>query len=432
MVSAYKSCAELLKAQGINPKDTRYNEAFTALKKLGIILKHDNRYLLNPLVDDKATSRRYELAINYYNILFEDLAFEFTTVDQFRDEAVSLYMADLQQLNQRIEDANYIYELTGEGEYRAPLQLKSFQEYYDIAFCSLKPNSLYGAPKAIWKAVNETYRYICGQYITRLLLEHIYMMEEQGIVRVEWAGRGSKTLYYFNKLTLKLQKTLISYDQTKYYLDNLPTPDEELAQQLFADTQQELQQQFEEEDSTDETTMTQQQPITLYPNLSVEERPCSSSSRTRPIQVDEYGIEIPIAFTEQEISEALCGGGHYQLPKVRKIFCMLPKYDKTAQQLKDEGQLDEEALLELEQDLQTNGHLGKERNVTFFPYHYASKAEKEAIQRRSDEELRIADEINKVIIAKRNADREEQHRMNLEYYKNVLCIKPNNTSSSKL
>ncbi len=104
----------------------------------------------------------------------------------------------------------------------------------------------------IYKSINEAYRNLCTNQATKLFIEHIYILEEQGIVDVHWGGPGTKTNYTFHKFTLKAQKALVSYDQTKYYLDNLPTPHEELAAQLFEDTQQQLQLQFEEDDDINE------------------------------------------------------------------------------------------------------------------------------------------------------------------------------------
>ncbi|MEL6440577.1 MAG: hypothetical protein AAFQ80_15125 [Cyanobacteria bacterium J06621_8] len=250
IVSSYKSCTEMLKANNINHKDNGYTESFTALKKLGIILKHDNRYLLNPAVEAKYTSRRYQLIIEYYNLLFKDTAFELTTLDELRNEAVYTYFNNIAERNEKIEFNNCLYEKFGSPkfEYIKPLTPKSFDEVYNIAFNTPKPKLLSEYDKPIYKSVNESYRHVCSNQVTALLIHHIYILEEQGLVTVQWGGKGTPTNYLFHRLTVKVQKALVSYDQTKYYLDNLPVPDEELAAQLFEDTQQQVQLQFEEEE----------------------------------------------------------------------------------------------------------------------------------------------------------------------------------------
>ena len=250
--SSYKSCAEMLKANDINPKDNAYTEAFTALKKLGIILKHNNRYLLNPAVEANYTSRRYELIIDYYNLLFKDTVFDLLTLDELKRLAVSSYTADIDHRNELIEENNYLYEKFGSPrfEYKEPIYIKSFDQLYELAFNTARPKLLSTYDKPIYKAINEAYRNVCTNQATQLFIQHIYILEEQGIVDVQWGGKGTKTNYTFHKFTLKAQKALISYDQTKYYLDKLPTPHEELAAQLFEDTQQQLQSQFEEEDAS--------------------------------------------------------------------------------------------------------------------------------------------------------------------------------------
>ena len=254
--SSYKSCAEMLKANNISPKDNAYTEAFTALKKLGIILKHNNRYLLNPAVEANYTSRRYELIIDYYNLLFKDTAFQLLTLDELRNQAVCSYFDNIAERNQKIEYNNCLYEKFGSSqfEYIQPLSPKSFDEVYNLAFNTAKPKLLSDYDTPIYKTVNEAYRNLCSNQATNLFIHHIYILEEQGIVDVQWGGKGTKTNYTFHKFTLKAQKALTSYDQTKYYLDNLPTSHEELAAQLFEDNQQQLQLQFEEEDAADEAT----------------------------------------------------------------------------------------------------------------------------------------------------------------------------------
>lgn len=256
--SSYKSCAEMLKANNISPKDNAYTEAFTALKKLGIILKYNNRYLLNPAVEAKYTSRRYELIIDYYNLLFKDTAFELLTLDELRNQAVYSYFDKIAERNQQIEYNNHLYEKFGspQFEYIQPLSPKSFDEVYNLAFNTAKPKLLSDYDTPIYKSVNEAYRNLCSNQATNLFIQHIYILEEQGIVDVQWGGKGTKTNYTFHKFTLKAQKALISYDQTNYYLDNLPTPHEELAAQLFEDIQQQLQSQFEEEDMSATLTFT--------------------------------------------------------------------------------------------------------------------------------------------------------------------------------
>lgn len=251
--SSYKSCIEMLKAHDISVKDNAYTEAFTALKKLGIILKHNNRYLLNPAVEANYTSRRYELIIDYYNLLFKDTAFELLTLDELRNQAVYSYFDKIAERNQQIEYNNHLYEKFGspQFEYIQPLSPKSFDEVYNLAFNTAKPKLLSDYDTPIYKSVNEAYRNLCTNQATNLFIQHIYILEEQGIVNVQWGGKGTKTNYTFHKFTLKAQKALISYDQTNYYLDNLPIPHEELAAQLFEDTQQQLQLQFEEEDMSD-------------------------------------------------------------------------------------------------------------------------------------------------------------------------------------
>lgn len=252
--SSYKSCADMLRDNNITADNKEYKLAFTALKKLGIILKHNNRYLLNPAVEANYTSRRYELIIGYYNLLFGETAFELLTLDELRQLAVSSYTADIDKRNQLIEENNYLYEKFGSPrfEYMQPIHIKSYDQLYQLAFNTAKPKSLSTYDKPIYKAINEAYRNVCTNQATKLFIEHIRILEEQGIVNVQWGGKGTKTNYTFHKFTLKAQKALVSYDQTHYYLDNLPIPDEELAAQFFEDTQQKLQLQFEEEDAAND------------------------------------------------------------------------------------------------------------------------------------------------------------------------------------
>lgn len=228
--SPYKSCAQLLKANGISSTNKEYNKAFTVLKKLGIILKHNNFYYLNPLVEEKSTSRTYELVIQYYNILFQDTCYELFTVDQLRSKAVDEYMLSLLQPNNPSK------------------ALKSFNEYYDIAFNSRGLRYIPSADKAIYYGVNETYRHLASNHIVKLVYEHALMVEEQGLVSITYNPSQQKTYYEFKRFPLKDHKGLIKYTQTNQYLDNLPQPDEEIAKQFFSDTKYELIEQFKEED----------------------------------------------------------------------------------------------------------------------------------------------------------------------------------------
>ena len=260
IVSPYKSCAELLKDYGLNPKETRFNESFTILKKLGIVLKHNNHYLLNPLVEEKATARSYELAVEYYNLLFKDIAFdtfEFKTLADLENQAACCFIKELAEQNERIDLNNYAFNKGMAGyAYIEPLEIKSPEDYTAI-FNSPK-KSLDGSTKRIWNAISDSYRNICSDYITQMLMKHVEMLKEQGVVEVNW-GKWNRPIYTFNRITLISQKTLIPLTATKTYQDSIPPSDAQLTAELFETTKQELQQQFEEEDLNQEFEIEKQQ-----------------------------------------------------------------------------------------------------------------------------------------------------------------------------
>ncbi|MEM8830537.1 MAG: hypothetical protein AAGE96_14440 [Cyanobacteria bacterium P01_G01_bin.19] len=313
--SSYKSCAQMLKANGMNSKSTFYNEAFTALNKLGLILKHDNVYHLHPLVEAKYTSKRYELVIDYYRLLFHDASFNFEvyTLDELKRKAVRTYLLDLQERNQAIHDNNLLWQHRGEPHYyyQNPLSIPTFDEAFEIAFLS-RPKSLPQAHKAIYKTIWEHYRNHCSDQITNLVIEHMHIMEDQGVLTVGYE-RHTGIQYAFNKLTKDLQKNLVHYNQTQYYQDLIPSPDTELIEALYSDMMPKLKEEFECQDQS------------IGPEQILPPQPITAEEEWRELfqqEIDDFRYYSNLLFNQE------------QLPTIQQKLCHL--HDQ--QQLDDESQ----------------------------------------------------------------------------------------------
>lgn len=302
IASPYKSCAQMLKDNDINPTDTSYAECFTLLKKLGIILKHNNVYLLNPLMEYNATARSFELAVQYYNLLFKQCVFSFSlkSIEDLKDEAVDNYIEDLVKQNQYKQQENELCKLAGIEPTQELLNIKSHEQYFNIAFGE-KPKSQEGYKQFIWQKIQTIYRFISSDYITGLLLEHICMLEQQGVIDFQEGAQGRKSYFNFHKITVKSQ--MIFYYQTQRYLDSFTTPESKMkdASKFLSDIKDELQQQYEEEALNN---MSRYVPAKKqYKSLSEETYDYSV------LMQGMYPNEFPPV-----------------LPQIQKVCCTLPQY----------------------------------------------------------------------------------------------------------
>lgn len=326
IASPYKSCAQMLKDNDINPTDTRYAECFTLLKKLGIILKHNNVYLLNPLMECNATARSFELAVQYYNLLFKEcvFSFPFKSIEDLQDNAVDNYIKDLVKQNQYKQQENELCKLAGIEPTQELINIKSHEQYFNIAFGE-KPKSQEGYKQFIWQKIHTTYRFISSDYITGLLLEHIRMLQQQGVIDFQEGGQGRKSYFNFNKVTVKSQKNLLFYYQTQHYLDSFNTPESKMqdASQFLSDIKDELQQQYEEEELQQAClelslpAYQQQHTTRILPRLS--EETYNYSVLMQGMYPDEFDL-VP--------------------PKIQKTCCTLPQYTTPPELSEEEYILD--------------------------------------------------------------------------------------------
>lgn len=367
-----------------NPK---YSTYMSQLSKLGMICTYRGHIHLNPLVKTKVTSKLHETALEYYRLMWSD---PFLSTVYIKYEGGSINLSSETDLKQLI--ANDKKEFL-----QCDLELSHLttQEIYDIAFTHTK-NTLRGEGYLatlnldnsnslirLKASMGNTYKNLGFQVTQQLAAAHLDLLIEQ----LPLVDNGD-THYIFGRLPKKFK--CIDFTETSTYRE---------ATELYKQHNQ----------PTDKIIMTS----TLYPNLNPEERPHVTSTRTiRPL--NSKGNEV--AITEQEISEALCGRGCYLLPSVRKLFCDLNP--KTAQQLKDEGQLDPEALAELEHDLKTYGHKGKEQ-LQLFPYHYCTEERKALIAKQDAINYAKATEYNNQL----RACNERNHLKHRQLFKDYLEAK---------
>ena len=105
--------------------NSRYKQAMSHLKKLGLILEHEGYLYLNPLVRTKYKPK-YELVLEYYNLLWSE-AFKASVYIKYKDfrftlgssESIKTLIAeDYKELLQRDENVNHL----------------TTQQLYDVAF----------------------------------------------------------------------------------------------------------------------------------------------------------------------------------------------------------------------------------------------------------------------------------------------------------
>lgn len=224
--SKFKSLAEMLKQYGIDSNDANYKAAWAAMKKLGLILKHNNRYAVNPAVESSAVDGRpYELIIEYYNILFKESNFTLYTLEDIKTEVINASICKTKAENIDIERNNETRRLYPNSSLTEQTLKKeyTYDELYSIAF---DPSSK-GVNPSRKRALNDAYRISCNKYVEELILHHIDLLEEQGLIEVTVQGRS--TVYIFNDFTVKMQKSLKHYTKLPYYTNYVPSTDEYVA-----------------------------------------------------------------------------------------------------------------------------------------------------------------------------------------------------------
>ena len=228
----FKTNKEVLTA--IGKTDKRTEQALTDIKKAGLLLKHNKKLVLHPLVyTRKSYGDRLENIIYYYYLLFGqntfnklnipitptnsvELDFKQVKLDAIREYKLSPSLQDkkeqimLNELDDYFNGTNITPFLSDEElETNITANENSVYELYQSIFVD---STVPSHQRSLKRSTTQRYRSKLSSYARTLLELHIEIFSEQNLVK-----HNSGVEYDFYRITTKSQKHLIDYKKTSVY-----------------------------------------------------------------------------------------------------------------------------------------------------------------------------------------------------------------------
>lgn len=272
----YRSCqtkynrnVDVVSDACLSKSKSSYHDAMSHLNKLGIILSHRGTLYLNPLVETRTSAKFYELVIEYYNLLWSE---EFRSSVYIKYKDFSFTLSSTEYVKQLIAEDHKELLQCDEN-----LQHLTSEQLYDLAFTHSKNHLESDELRNAW-GVDE------GHLLTALKSKMAKTYTNLG-----YAIMKTIAVTHFDILCEQLP--LVQLDNNEVAFGRLPskwkcirfseTSTYSRAIELYnlSNKQEDLQQQFEEEDSTataiadssEEIIMTEQDPQNAIPNINPTE-----------------------------------------------------------------------------------------------------------------------------------------------------------------